>query len=797
MARDKGYKVHRGYNFRILDFKGFDPICFGCPPGIVKDFSERSDELPSKYVLPLRTFVKGKNNFDFEFIVYSFLFVKTTKEKITIYCTQGQKERFMAILIETLFGPTFENLIQAQFRSLGNRCGFSTKELEKFRKFLSKVARDKKLSKHFNQQLKSLAKDKEVRSEMVLCFKELLSNTPWLAGKKIKNLAEDLANDYILCGQLKNEMDLFVLAKEEDRDHFINGIVNFQIFDKKNAVFIQSPDDKRQKLKIVQVRPADFEVFHQGKKKCSIDILNLDKPPLPNLIHPLEKPFMGVTYLGVGSGFTHKRKNSSLICWAEGKGIMVDAFSDNNESTLNYGITENDISYMFLSHVHSDHDSGFIEKILSGQRIKLITSRIIFESFLRKIQGITRFPLEVIESFVDFFEVEPKKRVKLPGFQNTYLEFDYSLHSIPTGRFRLIYKGRTGKEKVISHSGDTKYDVELVNLWRERGVFTESRKKEILGFLWDADLIIHEVGGGALHTEFSSLTHLDPSVTQKMVLVHQHKEPFKHPYFRFASEGETDVLIKSKKSKVQTQLELLQDAVLFSNVKRQELLSLLKGSKVLKMKPGEVVFSKNEIGDAFYLILDGFAEVILNSKSSTVYEKGMFFGELAIATKDPRRRATVKALSPITLLKIPKKFYFKSRLPEIMDDFYSLGNYFNNFIRPGLIASLGLGDLVHWNQGESIYKKGLNNNMVYVIISGEVRIDGPGKNGAAVLTNGDIFGQLPDWKNFKTIRRVSAQSGQVLAVRMPSEQLNQLFKLYPSFWGTSFQKMKRLDAALG
>ena len=71
----------------------------------------------------------------------------------------------------------------------------------------------------------------------------------------------------------------------------------------------------------------------------------------------------------------------------------------------------------------------------------------------------------------------------------------------------------------------------------------------------------------------------------------------------------------------------------------------------------------------------------------------MFFGELAVSTSNPRRRATVKALSDLTLLKIPKKFYTQSNLPKIIDEFYQLGNYFNSIMRPGLIASLGFDTL--------------------------------------------------------------------------------------------------------
>ena len=305
---------------------------------------------------------------------------------------------------------------------------------------------------------------------------------------------------------------------------------------------------------------------------------------------------------------------------------MVDAFNEHNESALKYGITDKDISYIILSHVHSDHDSGLIEKILSGQRIKLITTRIIFESFLRKVQGISRFPKEVIEEFVDLLEVEAGDEIKLPGFKNTYLLFDYSLHSIPAGRFKVTYRPPGRSEKTISHSGDTKYDEDLTHRWWEMGNFSRKRRDSILGFVWDADLIIQEVGGGNLHTELASLTHIDPSLAKKVVLVHQHKEPFKHPYFRFAHEGETDVLIKSRKTKVRTKLDLIKDAVLFQGVKKSQLAKIVEQSKIQKLKPGAVVFSKNEIGNEFFVILDGFAEIGINKTNRSFMRKGCFSG---------------------------------------------------------------------------------------------------------------------------------------------------------------------------
>jgi len=796
MATSKGHTIYKGYNFRVLKIKGFEPVCFGCPPGIVKDFSRRSEALPSQYVLPIRTFVQGKNNFDFEFIVYTFLFARPSNEKIKIYCASDQRDRLKSILQETLFGPTFQNMIHAQFRRFGQDSGFASTELKRYKKFIDHVAESKKPLNLYDSLLKNNTPDRKIQSKIRDYFETLIRGKQWLMNKSNSRTASLFARNYITCAQLKKEMELFSIAKEKSQDEFVDSLLEIHLFNKHNAVKIKDAGKPGKFLEIVQALPAEFEVHQPKRRKISVNILKPDLPPKPDIVTPLEKPFMGVTYLGVGSGFSHERKNSCLIVWSEGQGIMVDAFNEHNESVLRYGVTEKDISYIILSHVHSDHDSGLIEKILSGQRIKLITTRIIFESFLRKVQGISRFPKEVIEDFVDLLEVEAGDEIKLPGFKHTYLLFDYSLHSIPAGRFKLIYRPPGRKEKIISHSGDTKYDEDLTHRWWEMGNFSRKRRDSILGFVWDGDLIIQEVGGGNLHTELASLTDINPTIAKKMVLVHQHKEPFNHPYFRFAEEGETDVLIKSRKPKVRTKLDLIKDMVLFEGVKKSQLANIVKQSRIRKLKTGAIVFSKNEIGNEFFVILDGFAEIGIKKNQSVVYEKGMFFGELAVSTPNPYRRATVKALSDLTLLEIPKKFYTQSSLPKIIDEFYQLGNYFNNIIRPGLIASLGFGDLRHWKKDDPIFAKELISGLIFIIISGKVKVCSERTKNVAFLSSGDIMGKIPDWKHIPFMGRAITHTDQVLAVGISVSELNQLFRLYPSFYGTVFQKMKRLESIL-
>lgn len=795
MARGKDFELFRGRNYRVLKTRDYGNIVFGCPPRIIKDFAKRGEDLPSQYVFPIRTFVKGRNNFDFEFIIYSFLFLKSQKTRITIYCSADQETRFRIILEETLFGPRFHYLIEAQFRKIAIKHKFSSKENRLYHAFLNSVAADRKLYELFGEMLKAHVDQKTLEKELKGYFQGLVARKKWLAGKNIRNLAGQLADNYAICAQLRKEIELFSLTEEEKRGEFIDETLTFHHFDENHAVYIANRKDKRKKLKVVQVRPSVFEISRGGKLKYSIDMVKMEPVKKTFDVQPIKRPFMGVTFLGTGSGFTPKYENSCLIVWTEGKGIMVDVVSESYFLAMKYGITSNDVNYTFLTHIHSDHDGGILEKILHGNRVKVISSRIIFESFLRKVEAITCLPKNVIGEFCDFIEVEPHKTIKLPGFKNSYFTFDYSLHSIPSGRFALTYKSN-GVKRTISHSGDTKYDEEKINNWYRQGVFSEKRRDDILGFIWDADLIIHDVGGGVLHTDLDSLKQIDRELAKKMILVHQDNVPDPNSSFRFAPEGQTEVVIEEQRDSSRDEMETIKQAMLFSKLQQNHLLELFSRSEVQRLKDKEIVFSQNDFGKFFYVILEGFAEIIIDGKLLTIYEKGNFFGELAIATGNPLRRATVRAKGSLTLLKIHKKYYKQFHLPAIQDNLYKLRNYFTDTLNPGLLASLAFGKLVHWNKNDTLINYGNRDTDMYVMLSGQIRILDKNGRDIAALVDGDMAGEIACVRGVPRTATVVAKTDDVYAIRLGADEIKKVLNLFPFFFATVYQTIEKRLASL-
>ena len=53
-----------------------------------------------------------------------------------------------------------------------------------------------------------------------------------------------------------------------------------------------------------------------------------------------------------------------------------------------------DVPYVFLTHVHADHDGGLLEKLLSGRRTTVIASDVVYRSLLEKMRLITGHDVE-------------------------------------------------------------------------------------------------------------------------------------------------------------------------------------------------------------------------------------------------------------------------------------------------------------------------------------------------------------------------------------------------------------------
>jgi CRP-like cAMP-binding protein len=73
---------------------------------------------------------------------------------------------------------------------------------------------------------------------------------------------------------------------------------------------------------------------------------------------------------------------------------------------------------------------------------------------------------------------------------------------------------------------------------------------------------------------------------------------------------------------------------------------------------GEVVTEQGDEGDAFYVLVDGTAEVRRDERPIKTLQAGDFFGEIALIDGRPRS-ATVVALSELHLLRISREQFLR------------------------------------------------------------------------------------------------------------------------------------------
>jgi CRP-like cAMP-binding protein len=121
---------------------------------------------------------------------------------------------------------------------------------------------------------------------------------------------------------------------------------------------------------------------------------------------------------------------------------------------------------------------------------------------------------------------------------------------------------------------------------------------------------------------------------------------------------------------LQEDVERLRKVPLFAKIEPSKLKLLAFTGRRLTFKPNQSLFQQGDIGDAAYIIIEGTADVVVDSphgpmKVATVGEND-FVGEIAILCDVPRT-ATVTATTELTTLRISKELFFQliCQFPQI------------------------------------------------------------------------------------------------------------------------------------
>lgn len=98
--------------------------------------------------------------------------------------------------------------------------------------------------------------------------------------------------------------------------------------------------------------------------------------------------------------------------------------------------------------------------------------------------------------------------------------------------------------------------------------------------------------------------------------------------------------------KQDTKVEALKRIPLFEDLSKKELVELARISEDVEVAEGRVLCKEGEVGQEFFVIIEGEAEVTRRGKHLATDRKGDFFGEIALV-ENTRRTATVTAKTPL------------------------------------------------------------------------------------------------------------------------------------------------------
>ncbi|CAK9010805.1 5'-cGMP phosphodiesterase A (Cyclic GMP-binding protein A) (Phosphodiesterase 5) (DdPDE5) (Phosphodiesterase D) [Durusdinium trenchii] len=370
-------------------------------------------------------------------------------------------------------------------------------------------------------------------------------------------------------------------------------------------------------------------------------------------------PDFGVTMLGNSHGFDKTGTTTGFIVWIHGYGIAVDPPPHCDAYLQMNGVSPRLVTSVILTHCHADHDAGTFQKILKERRTTLITTRTIYEHFIRKYSAVSGLEADFLERLLDFHEV----RIAQPTFLfGGVFEFFYALHALPCIGFKAQCANKT-----MSYSADTFNDPDGLDALEERGIISPERKQSLLDFPWRCDLVLHECGVPPIHTPPSTLQNLPDEVKENLYAVHIANDAAEKAGLRKALAGfdNTLVLIQNgdeKNNALQT-LQLCAQTDVFRDADIKQCIHVLQMATRVRYSVGNEFVGS--VGGVFFIVAHGVLKLERPGRDPIILKLGDYFGEIS-AMNGETEDMKITAITDVEIVGINKYAFnqFLESCPE-------------------------------------------------------------------------------------------------------------------------------------
>ena len=530
-----------------------------------------------------------------------------------------------------------------------------------------------------------------------------------------------------------------------------------------------------------------------------------------------ERPRFGVTPLGTSHGFDPAGDFTSFIIWINSKGILVDPSPEALAYLEQIGVAPLDVPYVFLTHVHADHDGGLIEKLLSGSRTTVIASDPVFRAFAEKAQLVTGHDFER-EGLVRHVSANPDSRVRIEvAGEFAELETRWNMHPIPTNGLKVTVGGHT-----FGYSGDTQYDPALLERLRdprdlrrllrtriERPCTRDAGSEECRRAQLD------QISTAALPAPVPGLHCAPEAVARRTFLVHVADEDVPEGFVPgkprlFATQA---LLPPTPRSQERVLLETMRLVAYLYDMPDETLETLLHAGEIVTYGPEEVIVTKGPVGRDeplhFQIITDGRVSVRDGRRVIAALVKADTFGEWGISHQRGFRAADVVADRPSRTIRLGEEQYhwlvgkhpviqerisrIRSLLPRLQlaqerawlkAEAGSSARSVIEHMTSSQLSSFAIFGKVHtFKRGQHIVVQGDEADGFYILLSGHLTVGIEGRL-VGEVSEGDVFGELGLLEGGAREADVTVVSADAEVLFMSTRSFQHLLQTVPAFaWG--------------
>lgn len=401
------------------------------------------------------------------------------------------------------------------------------------------------------------------------------------------------------------------------------------------------------------VRHKGIDQFSMSDGKTEIDV-NIDGKEIIAPPYPIQSDYVpsglvkfGIEVLGGASGFSPNGPCTGLALCFNSQYILIDSIPFLDKHLFARGISKNQISAVFISHLHDDHCAMF-PLMQMPHKVEIITTREVFEMAMEKLSLHLGWSTSTIKEHFLFVEVTPGEITNYYGLR---IEPHVTVHSIPTiGATFWTY--HNGVKRRICVVGDNQSSHSIQEL-SQQGLIrseTEARLRQIYKDRFD--ILIADGGAGAIHGDPSDALE---SESDRVVFVHLDELPRKfNSTFSLASSGKRYTVVEGDMAIYTSLVSQFLMRWLGMGISSRWLGSLLADQTIQKYNSDDVILVQgSESRGDVYLILTGYCEVIRHDgsdfQSVANLQAGDIMGEMAILTRKHQRNASVIARTPVTL----------------------------------------------------------------------------------------------------------------------------------------------------